>query len=187
MRNKKSWRWIALLITAGGDCRAVEQPVFSMALGVAERRTQTSQQNATISLFAAMDIATGAVVGKGYKRGPLPGSAFVKQMEREGATEFSDFLKDLDRNLPDGPEVHLVMDNHAIHKTEKVKTRLDRKQFQRGVHRWVAALEADIMACIDTHNDNPKPRKRVKPADENLASVKRFCLKTMDRTSIPGE
>jgi len=50
-----------------------------------------------------------------------------------------------------------------------------------------AELEADIMAFIEAHNDNPKPYKWVKSADEILASVKRFCLKTMNRTSIPGD
>ena len=172
-----------------------------MAPGVAERRTHTYLRNGTTSLFAALDIATGAVVGKCYKR--------------HRATEFLDFLKKLDRNLPEGPDVHLVMDNYATHKTPKVKAwlarrphwhvhftptsaswlnqierwfaELTRKQIQRGVHRSVAELEADIMAFIDTHNDNPKPYKWVKSADEILASVKRFCLKTMNRTSIPGD
>ncbi len=178
-----------------------EQPVLPMAPGVTERRTHTYLRNGTTSLFAALDIATGAVVGKCYKR--------------HRAKEFLDFLKELDRNLPDGPDVHLVMDNYATHKTPKVKAwlarrphwhvhftptsaswlnqierwfaELTRKQIQRGVHRSVAELEADIMAFIDAHNDDPKPYKWVKSADEILASVKRFCLKTMKRTSIPGD
>lgn len=178
-----------------------EQPVLPMAPGVAERRTHTYLRNGTTSLFAALDIATGAVIGKCYKR--------------HRATEFLNFLKELDRNLPDGPDVHLVMDNYATHKTPKIKAwlarrphwhvhftptsaswlnqverwfaDLTRKQIQRGVHRSVAELEADIMAFIDAHNENPKPYKWVKPADEILASVKRFCLKTMNRTSIPGD
>ncbi len=55
---------------------------------------------------------------------------------------------------------------------------LTRKQLQRGVHRCVAELEADIRQFIDTHNQNPKPYKWVKSADEILASVKRFCQRT---------
>ena len=43
------------------------------------------------------------------------------------------------------------------------------------------------MAFTEAHNDDPKPYKRAKSADEILASVKRFCLKTMNRTSIPGD
>ncbi|MCP4997618.1 MAG: IS630 family transposase, partial [Hyphomicrobiales bacterium] len=55
---------------------------------------------------------------------------------------------------------------------------LTRKQPQRGVHRTVADLEADIAAFIQEHNENPKPYKWVKSADEILASVKRFCQRT---------
>lgn len=90
-----------------------EQPVLPMAPGVAERRTHTYLRNGTTSLFAALDIATGAVVGKCYKR--------------HRATEFLAFLKELDRNLPQGPDVHLVMDNYATHKTPKVKAWLARR------------------------------------------------------------
>ena len=178
-----------------------EQPVLPMAPGVAERRTHTYLRNGTTSLFAALNVATGAVVGKCYKR--------------HRAKEFLDFLKELDCNLPEGPDVHLVMDNYATHKTPKVKAwlarrphwhvhftptsaswlsqierwfaELTRKKIQRGAHRSVAELEADIMAFIHAHNDDPKPYKWVKSADQILASVKRFCLKTMNRTSIPGD
>ena len=109
--------------------------------------------------------------------------------------------------MPERQQVHLVMDIYATHKTPRVKTglarrphwhihftpttaswlnqaerwfaELTRKQIQRGVHRLVAELEADIRAVIDAHNENPKPYKWVKPADEILASVKRFCQKTL--------
>ena len=74
-----------------------------------------------------------------------------------------------------------------LNQIERWFAELTRKQIQRGVHRSVAELEADIMAFIDAHNDNPKPYRWVKSADEILTSVKRFCLKTMNRTSIPGD
>ena len=98
------------------------------------------------------------------------------------------------------------MDNYATHKTPAVKAwlarrprwhihftptsgswidqvgrwfaELTRKQLQRGIHRSVAQLEADIRAFIERHNDNPKPFKWTKSADEILASVKRFCQNT---------
>lgn len=177
-----------------------EQPVLPMAPGVAERRTHTYIRNGTTSLFAALDIATGAVIGKCYKR--------------HRATEFLDFLKRIDAAMPEGPDIHLVMDNYATHKTPKVKAwlarrphwhvhftptsaswinqverwfaELTRKQLQRGVHRSTAELEVDIIAFIAAHNENPKPYKWVKSADEILASVKRFCQKTMSRTSDSG-
>ena len=178
-----------------------EQPVLPMVPGVPERRTHTYVRNGTTSLFAALDVATGAVIGKCYKR--------------HRATEFLDFLKRIDAVMPEGPDIHLVMDNYATHKTPKIKAwlarrphwhvhftptsaswinqverwfaELTRKQLQRGVHRSTAELEADIVAFIKAHNENPKPYKWVKSADEILAAVKRFCQKTMSRTSDSGD
>ncbi|MET3663061.1 putative transposase [Aquamicrobium ahrensii] len=117
--------------------------------------------------------------------------------------------------MPKGPDIHLVVDNYATHKTPKIKAclarrphwhvhftptsaswinrvewwfaALTRKQLQRGVHRSTAELEADIVAFIKAHNENPKPYKWVKSADEILAAVKRFCQKTMNRTSDSGD
>jgi len=151
-----------------------------MAPGVAERRTHTYVRNGTTSLFAALDIATGAVIGKCYKRHPLPGSGLLANHER-GASEFLDFLKQIDRRMPEGPEVHIIMDNYATHKTPKIKAwlarrphwhihftptsaswinqverwfaELTRKQLQRGVHRSVAELESDIATFIEAHNE----------------------------------
>ena len=187
-------RAIVLCVDEKSQIQALdrEQPVLPMAPGVAERRTHTYIRHGTTSLFAALDIATGAVIGKCYKR--------------HRATEFLDFLKKIDAAMPDGPDVHLVMDNYATHKTPSVKAwlarrphwhvhftptsaswinqverwfaELTRKQLQRGVHRSTAELEADIIAFIEAHNENPKPYRWVKSADEILASVKRFCQRT---------
>jgi putative transposase len=135
--------------------------------------------------------------------------------KRHRATEFLDFLKRIDAEMPKGPDVHLVMDNYATHKTPRIKAwlarrphwhvhftptsaswinqverwfaELTRKQLQRGVNRSTAELEADIDAFIATHNENPKPYKWVKSADQILASVKRFGQKTMSRTSDSGD
>lgn len=196
-------RAIVLCVDEKSQIQALdrEQPVLPMAPGVAERRTHTYTRNGTTSLFAALDIATGAVIGKCYKR--------------HRATEFLDFLKELDRRMPEGRDVHIVMDNYATHKTPRVKAwlarrphwhvhftptspswlnqverwfaELTRKQIQRGVHRSVADLEADIAAFIDAHNENPKPYKWVKSADEILASVRRFCQKSLAGTSDSGD
>ena len=97
------------------------------------------------------------------------------------------------------------MDNYATHKTAAVKAwlarrvhwhihftptptswinqverwfaELTRKQLQRGVHHSTRQLEADIRAFIDKHNEDPKPFKWTKSADDILAAVKRFCLR----------
>jgi hypothetical protein len=55
---------------------------------------------------------------------------------------------------------------------------LTRKQLRRGVHTSTKQLEDDIRAFIERHNENPKPYRWTKSADEILASVKRFCQKT---------
>ncbi len=184
-------RAIVLCVDEKSQIQALdrEQPVLPMAPGVPERRTHTYIRHGAISLFAALDIATGAVIG-------------------HRATEFLDFLKKIDAAMPDGPDVHLVMDNYATHKTPKIKAwlarrphwhvhftptsaswinqverwfaELTRKQLQRGVHRSTAEPEADITAFIAAHNEDPKPYKWVKSADEILASVKRFCQRTQE-------
>jgi len=71
--------------------------------------------------------------------------------------------------------------------SERGENALTRKQLQRGVHRSTAELEADISAFIQAHNENPKPYRWTKSADDILASVKRFCQKTMSRTSDSGD
>jgi len=166
-----------------------EQPVLPMMPGVPERRTHNYIRHGTTSLFAALDIASGFVIGKCYKR--------------HRAKEFLDFLKQIDGRVPDDLDIHIIMDNYATHKTPKVKAwlvrrphyhvhftptsaswinqverwfaELTRKQIQRGVHTSTKELEADIQAFITKHNENPKPYKWTKSADEILASVKRFC------------
>jgi transposase len=110
------------------------------------------------TLFAALDVASGFIIGKCYKR--------------HRAVEFLKFLKEIDAQIPEGLDVHIVMDNYATHKTPKIKAwlarrphdhvhftptsaswinqverwfaELTRKQIQRGVHTSVRQLEADI-------------------------------------------
>lgn len=207
-------RAIVLCVDEKSQIQALdrEQPVLPMMLGVAERQTHTYIRHGTTSLFAALDIATGAVIGKCYKR--------------HRSREFLGFLKQIDERLPKGPDVHLVMDSetgqplirginglsNATHKTKEVKAwlarrphwhvhftptsaswinqverwfaELSRKKLKRGVHRSTRELEADILAFIETHNENPKPYKWVKSADEILAAVKRFCHK-IEQTQCP--
>jgi len=134
------------------------------------------------------------VIGKCYKR--------------HRATEFLDCLKQIDKVVSKGRDVHLVMDNYATQKNPRIKAwlarcphwhvhftptsaswinqverwfaELTRKQLPRGVHRSTAKIEADITAFIEAHNEKPKPYRWVKSADEILASVKRFCQRTQN-------
>jgi transposase len=168
-----------------------EQPVLPMMPGIPERRTHNYVRHGTTSLFAALDVASGFVIGKCYKR--------------HRAAEFLDFLKQIDAHVPEGLDVHIIMDNYATHKTAAIKTwlarrphyhvhftptsaswinqverwfaELTRKQLRRGVHTSTKQLEADIRAFIERHNENPRPYKWTKSADQILAAVKRFCQK----------
>ena len=168
-----------------------EQPVLPLMPGVPERRTHNYVRHGTTSLFAALDVASGFVIGKCYKR--------------HRATEFLDFLKEIDSRVPNDLDVHIVMDNYATHKTLRIKAwlarrphyhvhftptsaswinqverwfaELTRKKIQRGVHTSVRQLETDIKTFIAAHNEDPKPYRWVKSADEILAAVKRFCQK----------
>ncbi len=111
----------------------------------------------------------------------------------------------IDRKVPDGLDVHIVMDTYATRKTAAVKAWLTRrphwhvhftptsaswlnqaerwfaeltcKQLKRGAHRSTRQLDDDIRAFIDRHNQNPKPFKWTRSADDILAAVQRFCLR----------
>lgn len=90
-----------------------EQPALPMMPGVPERRTHSYVRHGTTSLFAALDIASGFVIGKCYKR------------HRDA--EFLDFLKQIDASVPAGLDIHIVMDNYSTHKTAAVRAWLARR------------------------------------------------------------
>src|SRR3546814_5350488 len=74
-----------------------------MMPGMPERRTPSYVRHGTTTLFAALDTASGFVIGKCYKR--------------HRAAEFLDFLKQIDAGVPDDLDIHIIMDNYATHKT----------------------------------------------------------------------
>jgi hypothetical protein len=115
-----------------------EQPVLPMMPGVPERRTHNYVRHGTTSLFAALDVASGFVIGKCYKR--------------RRTAEFLNFLKEIDAHVPEGLDVHIVRDNYATHKTPKIKAWLVRRphyhihftptsaSWINQVERWFAEL-----------------------------------------------
>lgn len=165
------------------------QPLLPMVPTYPARRTNTYARHGTTSLFAALDIATGRVIGKTFRR--------------HRAVEFRRFLDEIDQSVPADLNVHLVMDNYATHKTDAIKRWLlrrprfhvhftptssswlnlvesffsivERNVTKRGVHTSVAALERDIRAFLDVHNDDPKPFIWTKTADQILDSLARYC------------
>ena len=156
-----------------------------------ERRTNTYARHGTTSLFAALDIASGLVIGKTYRR--------------HRSVEFRKFLDEIDQLVPEELDVHLVMDNYGTHKTDLIKRWLlrhpryhvhftpttsswlnlvesffsivERNVTARGVHRSTRALEKDLRDFLDTHNEDPKPYKWTKSADQILDSLRRYCEK----------
>ena len=88
------------------------QPILPMAPGVPERRTHDYRRHGTTSLFAALDIATGKVIGQLHRR--------------HRCSEFRQFLDRIDQAVPAALDVHLICDNYATHKTPTIQ-------------RWLAA------------------------------------------------
>jgi transposase len=170
------------------------QPLLPMRPGQAERKTYEYKRNGVTSLFAALDTATGNVMGKCFRR--------------HRSIEFKHFLDYIDSQIPENQEVHLILDNYATHKTPLIKQwllnhpkyhlhftpthsswlnqverwfgLLSEKQIKRGSHSSVKQLEMAIQAFIDEHNDNPRPFAWTKTADQILSKVKRFAKKTLD-------
>ena len=134
-----------------------------------------------------------------------------KCFPRHRAAEFRKFLDEVEASVPPDLAVHLVLDNSATHKTKLIRdwlakrpryhlhftptsaswinqierwfALLTERALRRGVHRSVAELERDISAFINATNAEPKPFRWVKSADDILASVKRFCLRTLGVTA----
>ena len=170
------------------------QPVLPMAPTRPERGTHDHVRHGTTSLFAALDVATGEVIGACHRR--------------HRRQEFVAFLGAIDAAVPaeDGVTVHLVMDNSATHKTASVKRwLLDRPRFlvhdaptsaswlnqverffaeiteeriRRGVFESVEALEAAIESHLAAHNANPKPFVWSATADLILRQVEDVCKRT---------
>jgi len=177
------------------------QPILPMMPGPPERRSHDYVRHGTTSLFAALDMATGKVIGS------------LRQRHR--AQEFKKFLIQIDEEVPAQLDVHLILDNYATHKTPEIKRWLLRhprfhlhftptsgswlnmverwfgelttKKIKRGAHTSVRALEKDIRDWIKTWNDNPRPYVWVKTADQILAALARYCERVSAATTHSSE
>lgn len=186
---------VVLCVDEKSQIQALDRtaPLLPMQPGQAERRTHDYKRHGTTSLFAALDVKTGKVVGELHRR--------------HRAIEFRHFLDLIDRSVPADLDVHIIMDNYGTHKTAAIRgwfakrprfhmhftptygswinqverwfAALTNKQLRRGVHRSVRALEAAIRAFIVDHNVNGKPFIWTKTADEILASIARFAQRTL--------
>lgn len=168
------------------------QPLLPLRPGQVERRTHDYERHGTTTLFAALDVLTGKVVGECYPR--------------HRAVEFRKFLDEIDANVPAHLDVHIVLDNYATHKAPIIKAwlakrpryhlhftptkgswinqverwfgLLTQRAIKRGAHCSVTSLKAAIEEFLAAHNDDPMPFVWTKSADDILASIARFATRT---------
>lgn len=169
------------------------QPILPMRPGQVERYTPEYQRNGTTSLFAALDIATGNVIGRCFRR--------------HRTAEFKRFLNHVDEQVPAELDVHLILDNYATHKTAVIRqwllrhpryhlhftpthsswinqverwfALLSERQIKRGSHHTVRDLESAIEQFVTAHNQNPKPFVWTKSADQIFENLRRYAAETL--------
>jgi transposase len=168
-------------------------PLLPMQPGQAERRTHDYRRHGTTSLFAALNVKTGHVVGEMHAR--------------HRAIEFRKFLDEIDTAVPADLDVHLIMDNYRTHKAPLVRAwfakrprfhvhftptyaswlnqverwfaGLQAKQLRRGSYTSVRMLKAAILDYIDASNTSGKPFVWTKSANAILAHIARFAQRTL--------
>jgi transposase len=184
-------RAVVLCVDEKSQIQALDRtaPILPMLPGTPQRATHDYKRAGTSSLYAALDLTSGKVLGA------LHG--------RHRAIEFRKFLQTIDREVPAEFAVHLVLDNSSTHKTPAIQrwlaahprfvlhftptssswlnlverwfAELTTKLLRRGTHHTVRQLNADIRAWIATWNENPRPFVWTKTADEILDSIARYC------------
>src|SRR5438067_6095034 len=187
-------RAVVLCVDEKSQIQALDrtQPLLPMRPGQLERRTHDYVRHGTTSLFAALDVATGKVIGQCHRR--------------HRAAEFRKFLDTIEANVPADLEVHLIADNYGTHKTASIRSWLAKrprfhvhftptsaswinlverffatitaKQIRRGSFRSTRELEQAIKNYLTMHNEDSKPFIWTKTADEILNSIARFCMRT---------
>lgn len=187
-------RALVLCVDEKAQIQALDRtrPLLPMRPGQVERRTHDYVRHGTTSLFAALDAQTGTVIGQCH--------------QRHRSIEFRKFLDTIEARVPAELEVHLILDNYGTHKTVLIQRWLAKrprfhvhftptsaswlnqverwfgllteKQIRRGAHRSTRELETTIYRYLEVTNEHPKPFVWTKTADEILANVARFCMRT---------
>jgi transposase len=188
-------RAVVLCVDEKSQVQALDrtQPLLPLRPGQVERRTHDYKRHGTTSLFAALNVRAGTIVGK--------------CMSRHRSTEFRKFLDEVERNVPTDLDIHVILDNYGTHKTKLIRNwfakrprwhvhftptsaswlnqverffaLLTERALKRGVFRSVADLESAIKTYIEATNADPKPFRWTKTANDILASIQRFCLRTL--------
>lgn len=186
---------LVLCVDEKSQIQALErsQPVLPIRPGKPEGRTPEYFRHGTVSLFAALDIRNGEVIGKCYRR--------------HRANEFLAFLKEIETRVAGevaaGKEVHLVLDNYCTHKSatvsrwlvkrphwhlhftpthaswlnqvERFFAKITTEAIRRGNFPSLADLTAAIRAYLDTHNAAPQPFVWTATADRILRRTANLC------------
>ena len=184
-------RALVLCVDEKSQIQALDRtaPTLPMLPGTPARATHDYKRNGTSSLFAALEIGSGKVLGSLHSR--------------HRAVEFKKFLKLIDEQVPPELEVHLILDNYATHKTPAIKrwllahprfvlhftptgaswlnlverwfAELTSRKLKRGSHHNVRELNADIRDWLDHWNENPRPYIWTKTADQILETLASYC------------
>jgi transposase len=187
-------RALVLCVDEKPQIQAVQgtAPTFPMRPGQDERRTHDYRRHGTLDLFAALNMTAGTVIGACERR--------------HRSLEFRAFLDRVEGSVPADLEVHLVLDNLKTHRTGLIQdwllkrprfhlhftptsaswlnlvecwfALLSRRHLERGAFTSTGDLETAILAYIAANNADPKPFVWTKAADDILANVARFCLRT---------
>ena len=183
---------LVLCVDEKSQCQALErtQPILPMGLGYVEGITHDYVRHGTTTLFAALDIANGRVLGKCHRQ--------------HRHQEFLKFLNHIETNVPTDLELHLIMDNYASHKHPKVKAWLAKhpryhvhfaptysswlnqverwfglitqRAIRRGSFRSVKDLVARIDQFVRRYNRNCRPLCWTATADSILVKLERLCI-----------
>ena len=164
-------------------------PILPLIPGTPERRTHDYRRNGTTNLYAALNVASGQVI--------------TAMTARHRAEEFRKFLNLIDASVPEGLDVHVVLDNVSTHKTPAIQrwlvrhprftfhftptysswlnlverwfAELTNKWLRRSTHHSVRDLVASIRTWVTGWNDEPRPFVWHKTADEILANLANYC------------
>ncbi len=163
------------------------QPGLPMKKGRLGTMTHDYKRNGTTTLFAALNVLDGTVIGR--------------NMQRHRHQEFIRFLNVINAQVPSEKAVHIILDNYAVHKHPKVRSWLDRhkrfvfhftptssswlnavegffaklarRRLKRGVFHSLVDLQATINRFVVETNKNPKPFNWTADPDKIIAAVNR--------------
>ena len=182
---------VVLCVDEKSQIQALErtQPMLPMGLGYVEGVTHDYRRHGTTTLFAALDTAKGKVI--------------TQCRQRHRHQEYLDFLREIEKNVPETLDVHIIVDNYATHKHPRVKrwlaarprfhvhftptyaswlnqveiwfNRITQQAIRRGTFRSVKELIEKIDQYVETSNDHAQPFVWTATADSIFAKIQRLC------------